>query len=235
MGARRLGRTPLHRRRGATAETRIGVLRICFGGSFRAIPAGQMTKLRRTIDGEPQDALVVTGAPHRPKPADTDEALLAAIRCGPRRSEWMGKGRRKVRALLGVRDCIRDGVGADRPRPRLPDYRRGLPQRRMADRQERPPQPAHRVQYSRWGRGIFAAVMGCPILPNRFSTGPARLLCRPCRWHGRCSAHRQAQKYLQPCHRGAWRALRMRCEETCAPWRAGTTITARDARTLATG
>jgi putative transposase len=42
-----------------------------------------------------------------PKPAVTDEALLAAIRRDLERSPWTGEGHRKVWARLRVRDGIR--------------------------------------------------------------------------------------------------------------------------------
>jgi hypothetical protein len=42
-----------------------------------------------------------------PKPAVTDQALLAAIRSGLETSPWTGEGHRKVWARLRVRDAIR--------------------------------------------------------------------------------------------------------------------------------
>ena len=55
------------------------------------------------------DSAMPAASPARrgPKPAITDEALLAAIRRDLQTSPWTGEGHRKVRARLRVRDAIR--------------------------------------------------------------------------------------------------------------------------------
>ena len=56
----------------------------------------------------PESAIPTTPPARRgPKPANTDEALLAAIRQDLARSPWTGEGHRKVWARLRVRDGIR--------------------------------------------------------------------------------------------------------------------------------
>ena len=56
----------------------------------------------------PESAIPTTPPARRgPKPANTDEALLAAIRQDLARSPWTGGGHRKVWARLRVRDGIR--------------------------------------------------------------------------------------------------------------------------------
>ncbi|MGG5890661.1 hypothetical protein ACLF3G_26540 [Falsiroseomonas sp. HC035] len=85
--------------------------------------SGQAYGIRRVCDawGVPRSSFYAAKAPtpesapptalparRGPKPAITDEALLAAIKRDLETSTWTGEGHRKVWARLRVRDGIRD-------------------------------------------------------------------------------------------------------------------------------
>jgi len=84
-----------------TTGQRYGVSRVC-----------QIWALARSsFYAARQQKAAVTPPPPRqrpgPKPAITDEALLAAIHADLERSPWTGEGHRKVWARLRVIDTIR--------------------------------------------------------------------------------------------------------------------------------
>ena len=87
-----------------TTDRRYGVSRIC---RIWALPRSSFYAVRR------QKARIMPSSPPPPrrrpgpKPAISDEALLAAIRADLERSPWAGEGHRKVWARLRVIDIIR--------------------------------------------------------------------------------------------------------------------------------
>lgn len=87
-----------------TTDRRYGVSRVC---RIWALPRSSFYAVRR------QKARIMPSSPPPPrrrpgpKPAISDEALLAAIRADLERSPWAGEGHRKVWARLRVIDIIR--------------------------------------------------------------------------------------------------------------------------------
>ena len=98
------------------AGRRYGVARVC---QVWDLPRSSFYAAR-----QPQADTATPAAPARrrgPKPAVSDEALLAAIRADLARSPWTGEGHRKVWARLRVIDAIRVARKQDRrPRRRRP-------------------------------------------------------------------------------------------------------------------
>jgi transposase InsO family protein len=80
---------------------RYGVARVCRAW---AVPRSSFHAARKP---KPDSAMPRPPARHGPKPAVSDEALLAAIRADLQRSPWTGEGHRKVWARLRTIDGIR--------------------------------------------------------------------------------------------------------------------------------
>jgi transposase InsO family protein len=80
---------------------RYGVARVCRAW---AVPRSSFHAARRP---KPDSAMPRPPARRGPKPAVSDEALLAAIRADLQRSPWTGEGHRKVWARLRTLDGIR--------------------------------------------------------------------------------------------------------------------------------
>ncbi len=110
-----------------SAGQRYGVARVC---KIWGCPAPPSTRLSQPVSDH---RAVGVDQPRRgPKPAVSDEALLAAIRADLTRSPWTGEGHRKVWARLRVINDIRvsrkrvlrrdararPAVAAPRPQPR---------------------------------------------------------------------------------------------------------------------